>query len=378
MNSKFKQCTKTVMDNISDPDIKFDNEGICNYVPEYISRLNSRRFSKSERKDRLKKIVNEIKSKGKNNKYDCVIGISGGVDSTYTALIVKELGLNPLAVHVDNGWNAEIAVQNIKQTVKILDIDLYTVVLNWEEFREIQRAFLLSSTPDCDIPTDHAIFASLYNIANKMKIKYLIIGSNIVTEGFLPPSWSYGHYDWKYIRSVNNIFGDKKNLNNFPKLKLFKFFKYIFINRIKRVTILDYYDFNTEKIIKILEKKLKYKPYKEKHYESVFTRFYQGYIMLRKFHMDKRKTHYSTLICSGLMNKANALKLLKKDSYPSKEMLYQDRDFFIKKFRISHEEFDMIMKADPKSFRNYPNNFTIIQFLWKFYRIFKYKQKNEN
>ena len=202
------------MDNIADPDIKFDEKGICNYVAEYNQRFKQRYVLDEKKEEKLNSLVAEIKAKGKGKEYDCIIGVSGGIDSTYTAYLVKKLGLRPLAVHLDNGWNSELAVSNIEKTLKNLDIDLYTIVLDWEEFKDIQKAFLLASTPDAEVPSDHAIFATLYKLASKYKIKHLIIGSNIKTEGFLPLTWSYGHYDWNYIKAIHKKFGTIKKLKN--------------------------------------------------------------------------------------------------------------------------------------------------------------------
>ncbi len=371
---KFQQCTLTIMDNISDPDITFDASGMCNYVYEYKERLKSRLISEADKPRLLDEIVQKIKTAGKGREYDCLIGVSGGVDSTYTAYIVKKMGLRALAVHLDNGWNSELAVNNIKNTLKNLDLDLYTEVLDWNEFKELQKAFLYSSTPDAEIPTDHAIFATLYKMANKLGIKYLVIGSNILTEGFLPLTWSYGHYDWKYIKAVNKAFGKKSSLRKFPRLRLIDLFYYTFIKRIKRISLLDYVDFKKEEVIEVLKDQLAYVPYQEKHYESVYTRFYQGYIMIEKFKMDKRKTHYSTMICSGLMTKNEALELIKRPPYPSEEMLQQDLDFVLKKFDLTAAEFQSIIKSPVKTFRDYPNNFKIVNLVWKLYRLIMYKK----
>lgn len=364
----YQICTKTVMDNIADPDIKFDENGICNYVDEYYQRFKQRYIPDEQKEEKRIRVVSEIKAKGKGREYDCIIGVSGGVDSTYTAYLVKKLGLRPLAVHLDNGWNSELAVSNIEKTLKNLDIDLYTVVLDWEEFKDIQKAFLLASTPDAEVPTDHAIFATLYKLASKYKIKYLIMGSNIKTEGFLPLTWSYGHYDWGYIKAIHKKFGYIKKLKDYPILRLIDVFYYTYILKIKRISILDYIDFDKDAALKILKKEFEYVPYQEKHYESVYTRFYQGYIMPLKFKMDKRKTHYSTMICSHMMNRDEALELLKKDTYPSAQLKIIDKEFVLKKFGYNEAEFENIMNLPVKTFRDYPNSYKIVNFLWNLYR----------
>lgn len=364
----YQICSKTVMDNISDPDITFNKDGVCNYVAEYEQRFKQRYIPNELKEEKLNKLIDEIKVEGKNAEYDCIIGVSGGVDSTYTAYMVKKLGLRPLAVHLDNGWNSELAVSNIEKTLKILDIDLYTIVLDWEEFKDIQKAFLLASTPDSEVPSDHAIFATLYKLASKYKIKYLIMGSNIKTEGFLPLTWSYGHYDWNYIKGIHKKFGTVKNLKDFPVLRLVNIFIYMYVLKIKRISILDYIDFDKDEAIETLKKELEYVPYQEKHYESVYTRFYQGYIMPLKFKMDKRKTHYSTMICSGLMDRETALELLKKDTYPTPQLKIIDKAFVLKKFGYTEVEFENIMSLPVKTFKEYPNNYKMVNFLWNLYR----------
>jgi GMP synthase PP-ATPase subunit len=196
----------------------------------------------------------KIKKASIGKKYDCLIGVSGGVDSTYTAFLVKQLGLNPLAVHFDNGWYSELAVNNIQKTLEILKIDLYTYVVNWEEFKDLQLSFLKSSTPDGEIPTDHAILSVLYEIARNNKIKYIISGNNFKSEGIMPRFWAYGHIDWKYIKSIHHIFGSKK-LKTYPHLTIFKFLWYTLFCRIKIISILNYIDYDKSSAMEVLQNK---------------------------------------------------------------------------------------------------------------------------
>jgi len=207
--------------------------------------------------------------------YDCIIGVSGGVDSSYVAYVVRQLGLRPLAVHLDNGWDSELAVSNIKNFLNKLDIDLYTHVLDWEEFKQLQIAFLEASTPDSEVPTDHAIMAVLYKEAAKRNIQYIILGVNTVTEAIHAPRWSYGHNDWRYIKSVNRLFG-KIKLKRFPHFSLFNLIYYSIIKRIKIVRILDFVNYKKQEAMRILQDELYWKPYGGKHYESIYTRFFQG------------------------------------------------------------------------------------------------------
>ena len=206
----YQICTHCVMDTISDPDITFDETGECNYCKNYKEKVQIR-LNKED--NSFQKIIDQIKKKGKNKEYDCIIGVSGGVDSTYIAYLLKENGVNPLAIHLDNGWNSELAVSNIEKVLKKQGIDLYTYVLDWEEFKDLQLAFLKSSTPDSEIPTDHAIYALLLREANKRNIKYLISGMNYSTESIMPVTWSYGHSDWNYIKMIQKRFGLAKLKN---------------------------------------------------------------------------------------------------------------------------------------------------------------------
>ena len=360
------------MDTTADPDIVFDENGISNYVEKYNYLQDLRIPAEDVRDKKLKLIIERIKKDGKGKDYDCLIGVSGGVDSTYVAYYIKKLGLRPLAVHFDNGWNSELAVSNIEKTLKKLEIDLYTYVVDWEEFKEIQVAFLKASVPDGEIPTDHAIYATLYNTANNYGIKHIISGTNIRTEGILPRTWAYGHIDLKYIKAICKKFSTLKDrFKTFPHVNLFQFFNYIYIRKIKSFPILDYINYDKAEAVDILEKELGWVNYGGKHYESIYTRFFQGYILPRKFKMDKRRGHLSTLICSGQITREEALTEILKPSYSDKDMEQQDKEFVLKKFGLSEKEFEDIMNAPTKLFKDYPNNFKQQQSLTKLYHYLK-------
>ena len=206
----FQRCTLTVMDNIADPDITFDENGVCNYYHDY-KRVERESLLKGQEAERaLQKLVTNIKKEGFGKKYDCLIGLSGGVDSTYVALLVKELGLRPLAVHLDNGWNSELAVKNIENIISRLHIDLFTLVINWEEFKDLQLAYLKASVVDIEVASDHAIFASMYKIAKEKSIGYIISGTNIVTEHIMPPSWLYSKMDFSNLKDIHRRFGSRR------------------------------------------------------------------------------------------------------------------------------------------------------------------------
>jgi N-acetyl sugar amidotransferase len=335
----------------SDPDIEFDENGVCNHCRAYDKMVKGRVFTGDEGKRRLEQISAKIKKDGAGKKYDCVIGVSGGVDSTFVAYKVKQLGLRPLAVHLDNGWDSELAVNNIHKALKTLDIDLHTHVIDWEEFKDLQLAFLRASTPDSEIPTDHAIVSLLYQMAEKIGVKYIIIGRNVRTETHIAPAWSMGHFDWKYIESVHSQFGHVP-LKTFPHRNRRQ--ELYYREKQQWVNILDYVDYVKKDAIKILEQELGWQYYGGKHFESIYTRFFQGYILPRKFGYDKRRGHFSSLICSGEMTREQALEALKEPPYPL-EMQEADREYVIKKFGITEEEFERIMNLPKKTIYDYPS-----------------------
>ena len=206
-------CTRCIMNNKVNKEIEFDSQGLCHHCKRYDELVEKRMVHINERTEALKNLVAKIKKAGVGQDYDCIVGVSGGVDSTYVAWLTKELGLRPLAIHLDNGWNSELAVSNIEKVLNGLNIDLFTRVLDWEEFKDLQIAFVKCSTPDGEIPTDHAIFATLWKEAAKKNIRYIISGMNFATESISVPNWSYGHSDWRYVKYIQSTFGSKKLKN---------------------------------------------------------------------------------------------------------------------------------------------------------------------
>jgi len=343
-------CTRCIMDT-TDPEIVFDGDGVCNHCHEY-DRLVEQKVIRGEAGLRyLEKLTAKMKRAGRGKPYDCIIGVSGGVDSTYVAYRVKKMGLRSLAVHMDNGWDSELAVKNIEETLKRLGIDLFTEVLDWEEFKSLQVAFLRSSTPDSEIPSDHAIAAVLGNLADKLKVKYIISGVNVRTETHVPRAWSQGHFDWRYISSVYRKFGHGK-LITFPHVDLFTYYRRLVTQR--RIDILNYLDYDKHKAMKILEKELGWRYYGGKHYESIYTRFYQGYILPVKYGYDKRRAHLSSLVCSNEITREAALVEIEKPSY-APSMQEEDREYVIKKLGLTEESFESILDAEPKSYQDYPS-----------------------
>jgi N-acetyl sugar amidotransferase len=339
----------------SDPDIEFDDHGICSHCRKVEKALECypHNLSSEDKKKELDRMVKKIKKAGKYSAYDCIIGVSGGVDSTYVAYLVKKMGLRPLAIHLDNGWNSELATHNIEKICKKLAIDLYTHVLNWEEFRDLQLSFLKASTPDSEIPTDHAIQGLFYRLAARHRVKYMIIGCNFKSESILPAAWSHGHFDWKYIASIHKKFA-KIPLRTFPDLRYSKWFYFKIIRGIRFFTLLDYIDYKKSEAMALLEKELDWQYYGGKHHESLYTKFFQAYILPVKFGYDKRKAHLSSLINSGQLSRKQALAEMDNELYPPEE-LARDRLFVIKKLGLTDIDFENIMILPKKSFWDYPS-----------------------
>jgi len=335
-------------------DITFDEDNFCNYCKAYQVRAEKELLHHSLDSEYIRNFIDNVKKHSKDSEYDCVIGVSGGVDSTYVAYIVKELGLKPLALHLDNGWNSELAVANIEKTLDYLEIDLFTFVIDWEEFKDLQLSFIQSSISNLEIPTDHAIFALLYREAAKREIKYIVSGSNIVTEAIMPTVWMEDAKDLKLLNSIHKRFGSIK-LKTFPTMSILAFIYYTFFLKIKQIPILNYIEYNKEKAKNLLIEKLGWKDYGGKHFESIFTRFFQGYILIQKHNMDKRIPHLSTLIMSGQISRKQALEELKNPPY-SEKLLKEDLDYFIKKFGLTAEGFSEILNRRGKSDLDYPSN----------------------
>lgn len=363
-------CKTCVMDT-TDPDIVFYEDGTCNNC-----RVAKRRFEQINiqnpniKEAKLKEIVDQIKLAGKDNKYDCLIGLSGGADSSYLAWIVNELGLRPLAVHIDNGWNTELAVRNIENIVKKLKIDLYTFVLDWEEFKDLQRSFLKASVVDLEMLSDNAIVAGIKKTIIKEKIKYFLGGTNIAAESIMPPTWYYSYkYDSLNIKSIYRKFGSGNKLKTYPLLNFIEFISHKHFNSLKEISLLNYIDYVKKDAIKILESKLSWVDYGGKHYESKITHFYQAYILPTKFNIDKRKAHLSSLICSGQLTRSEALGILNEPLY-TQENLEIDKKYFIKKLGLTGEEFDLIMKMPIKKHSDYPSYQNVYTFLSNIKRYF--------
>lgn len=354
MGQEYKICSRCVMDT-TDPSITFNEVGICNHCIDYQERAKTIIKHDEEGRVELQKIIDDAKDKGKGRDYDCIIGLSGGVDSSYVAYKVKRLGLRPLAVHFDSGWNSEQAVKNIENIVQKLEIDLYTHVCDWREMRDLQLSYFKAGVINADIPMDHAFMVVLHNIARKKNIKYFFSGHNFETEAILPKDWVYKATDSTNIKAIQKKFGSV-HLKHFPLESIIMNLYTRFVFGLKKVNILDFEKYNKAEAMALIETELGWKYYGGKHYESIFTRFYQGYYLPMRFNVDKRRAHLSTLINSGQMERAEALEELKKQSYPDEKLLQQDMEFVPKKLGISVSEFQKIMSEPVHSHKDYAND----------------------
>ncbi len=363
----YRICQRCVMDT-SDYEIYFDDNGFCNHCISYFKRIPNQ---SKQNESTLNALISRIKEEGKNKKYDCIIGLSGGVDSSFLAYKVIQLGLRPLAVHFDNGWDSELAVKNIENIVNKLKIDLHTFVMDWEEFRHLQLSFLKASVPDCEIPTDHGIIAVLYETALKERVRYIISGTNTSTEGILPNNWSYGATDWRYIKSVHKNYSGTK-LRAFPRFGFIKWCYLVFVRRkIRVISLLDFVQYNKKSAMNIIENELDWKYYGCKHGESIYTQFYQTYILPVKFKIDKRRAHLSTLICSGQITRKEALKELEEPTYQEKETR-EKMEYVLKKLKLTQQEFNNILALPTRTYKEFSNQVFQRKILNFFIRLVKY------
>jgi N-acetyl sugar amidotransferase len=349
-------CSRCILDASID-DIWFDEKGECKYC--HIHDEMEKLHHPGPKLDKeLQKKISLIKSRGKGKRYDCIAGVSGGRDSTYTLLTAIRLGLRPLAVHFDNGWNSEISVRNIKKVCEKLNVDLITIVADWEEFKDLQLSFLKASTPDADVPTDYAIYSVLYHMADKEGVRYILNGHSFRTEGTSPISWTY--MDPLYVRSIHKQFGKIKKFKSFPHMTLLKLQYYIWIKRIRELRLMEFIDYRKNEVDGILTKELDWEYYGGHHHENLYTRFFQSYYLPRKFDIDKRKTELSALVRSGQISRANALIEILHSDY-----IYDDKTvaYAIHKLGLTQEEFDGIMNLPLKSHNDYPTYLPLIRLL---------------
>jgi len=354
-DSAFSLCQRCVLDTTV-RDIRFDEAGVCQYCR--IHDALEKEFPLNEAGQRkFNDLIDDIKRRGKNEDYDIIVGISGGRDSTFALYTAVKLGLRPLAVHFDNGWNSETAVTNIKKATDKLKVDLHTFVIDWEEFKDLQISFLKASVSDAEIPTDVGIHGLLQKVAAQENIKYVVFAHSFRTEGVAPLGWTY--MDGCYINSVHKRFGTKP-LKNFPNLTLKDFFYYQLIKRIKVLSLLVYIPYDQKEVERVLQSELGWTYYGGHHHESYYTHFFQSYYLPKKFNIDKRKIEYSALIRSGQMTRDEALKEINGEPYPYDQDLVR---YTLSKLGLTEEEFENILRSPNKTFHDYPTYYPLIKLL---------------
>lgn len=359
-------CEICVMDSSAKGFHKIGSSG-CNYCLDFKNRIEQR--NENDTSYNLIDLVEKIKREGQGKEYDCIVGVSGGLDSSYTLYKIKKIGLNPLAVHMDNGWNSELAQNNIANIVKRLDVDIYTHVIDWEEYRTAMNAFFEANVIDIELLYDNAMLSVNYKLAYKYGIKYILSGTNTSTEGMkIPSNWSWFKNDKRNIKSICKKF-KKLKIKTIPTFGTFDFIKYELLNKIKWIPTPDYFDYKKKDALEILQREFDFKPYPYKHYESVFTRFYQGFLLPKKFKVDKRKLHLSTLIITNQITRDESLKILKESPYPNEDYLEKDIRYFLKKMKWSRDMLNQYIKDDEVLHDNYNSEKKLWIFLARIYKI---------
>lgn len=354
-DNSYKICTNCVMDT-SDSRIKFDENGVCDHCNDFQINVKPNWYPNEEGLKRLESTVSKIKEDGKNRDFDCLLGMSGGVDSSFLLhLAVKELGLRPLVFHVDGGWNSELAVNNIQVMIDKLGLDLYTEVINWEEMKDFQLAYFKSGVPHIDIPQDHAFIATLYNFADKHNIKYILNGGNISTECVRNPmEWLYYGTDMAQINDIRKKFGTVK-MKSYPFSPILRHKFYLkYIRKIQVVKPLDNLNYIKEDALKLLAEEYGWTPYPQKHFESRFTRFFEGFWLPERFGFDTRRVQFSSLILTGQLSRQEALEKLKKPAY-NIETIKDEFNYIAKKLGITSSKLKEYLKMPKKFYWDYKN-----------------------
>lgn len=364
----YQVCTRCVMDT-SAPDITFDGKGVCSYCTEFLEQWGHvLTQTPAEREQEREAFVARVKAAGRGKRYDCVVGISGGVDSSWALVQVVRMGLRPLAAHMDNGWNSELAQNNIANLVRGLGVDLYTHVIDWNEYRRLMQAFFDADVIDIELLYDNALLAVNYRQAARYGVKFILAGTNSATEGMrLPDAWNWFKYDKRNIKAIARQFG-RVQIDSFPAIGTLGRLWHEVARRRRWISFLDYLDYNKAEALEVLQRDYGYKPYLYKHYESVFTRFYQGYILPRKFGVDKRRTHLSTLIVAGQMERDDALKNLEGIPYASEDALEEDREYFLKKMGWKPQQLEEYLARPEKSHTTYASERELYRLLTCVYR----------
>jgi len=361
-NKEYQICTCCVMDT-SDPNIVFDDTGVCDHCHDYYDNVKPNWHTDDRGKAQLARTIDLIKSDGEDRDFDCILGLSGGVDSSFMLhLAVKEFGLRPLVFHVDGGWNSELAVHNINVMIDKLKLDLYTEVINWEEMKDFQLAFFKSGVPHIDIPQDHAFIATLYNFANKYNIKYILNGGNISTECVqYPMEWFYYGTDMAQIGDIKDQFCESK-MSTYPFSSVLRHKIYLkYLKGINVVKLLNYMPFIKSEAIELLIETYDWKPYPQKHYESRFTKFYEGYWLPERFGYDTRKVQFSSLILTHQMRREDAIEKLKIPSF-NPATIDQEFTYIATKLGISSDELRQYFHLPKKYYWDYRNHQNLFRF----------------
>lgn len=365
----YQMCTRCVMDT-TDPGITFNSKGECNLCTDFIDNRSKHNYQGEVSEKQLNDLVAQMKKDGQGKEYDCIMGLSGGIDSSYAAYVAKQRGLRILGVHLDNGWNSEEAVQNIKNIAKKLDIDYESYVLNWAEFKDIQLAFLKASIPEAETPTDIAIPAATHIYAKKYGVKYIISGGNFATEGILPKYWHYNAKDLKYFNAIKKKFATRR-WKTFPTFGFKSEMYYKLVKGVKMIYLLNLVPYAKDEAMEFLKNELDWKYYGGKHYESKYTGFIQSYYLYEKFGIDYRRATLSTQICTGEVQRDTALEVLKTKPYDS-EKVKEEKLYIAKKLGVSLDEFEEIVNLPAKWYTDYPNDEKRLGFIYDTYRkIFK-------
>lgn len=349
----YQVCTNCVMDT-SDSRIVFDERGVCDHCNTFYEHTLPNWPKGEAGESDLAALVEKIKVTGSGKEFDCIIGMSGGIDSSYLTYVAKErFGLRPLVFHVDAGWNSQEAVNNIERLVDKLGLDLYTEVIDWEEMRDLQLAFFKSGVPHIDTPQDHAFFATMYKFAAQHKVKYILTGANLSTECVRNPiEWMYYQSDSIQLRDIHRQFGARP-LVNFPVTSILYHKIYLpYLRGIRVVRPLNYIPYVKQEAIKLLIEKFGWQPYPQKHFESRFTRFYEGYWLPKKFGYDTRRVQFSSLILTGQMSREDAIAKLKRPAY-DESAITQDFEYVATKLGISVEELRSYLEAPNRTYRDY-------------------------
>jgi N-acetyl sugar amidotransferase len=349
----YQRCTVTVMDT-TDPDITFDRDGVSSWVG-YFRDAVLPRWDPAGNEPAFRSLIDRIKADGRTREYDCALGLSGGVDSSYLAFIAKREGLRPLVVHTDAGWNSDIAVRNIENIVKSCGFDLTTVVIDWEEMADLQRAFLKAGLPNQDIPQDHVIFAAFYGLAAKHRIKWVLSGHNFACESVLPPAWGYSSADLRHLTAIHRRHGERR-LGSFPRMSSARYgLGYTLLGGMRLAKPLDLLPYNKAAAMRTLEQEFGWQYYGGKHFESRWTRYFQGWWLPKRFGYDKRLAHLSSLILSGQVSRDEALEELQSTAY-TEEMMRDDLDLILRKLKFSIDEWNQIMALPLHGHDEYPTS----------------------